>query len=416
MTTAMTRQHLEQQALRVPGASQATNIEQSRAIAEVQAAVTVAQRFPRNEGQAMTAVIDACGQIAMAERAFYSFPRGRESVNGPSIALAVELARCWGNIDYGIMELNRDDEAGHTEMLAFAWDLQTNTKSRQTFIVPHSRDTRQGRKALTDMRDIYENNANNGARRLRECIFRVLPVYLREAAERECRKVLERGEGNVPLAERISRAVRSFAELGVSLDRLEARQGASANWTPVDLANLHILHTSLRNRETTIDEAFPRDSSGDSANLVKALAQQGGKPDQSDDLPPLTERDIGRHDDELDRLVQSDDVQDAEVEDIAEPDQAAEAQQALTDIDGPLDLAEDEAPIDPFSPDAPWAAKVAEIKAAMDKAETVIDLKAVPDRFAADLEVMPQEVRDMLARQANALKEALKDRAGRGSA
>ncbi len=43
--------------------------------------------------------------------------------------------------------------------------------------------------------------------------------------------------------------------------------------------------------------------------------------------------------------------------------------------------------------------------------ETVIDLQAVPTKFKVDLEVMPQEVRDMLARQANGLKEALKARA-----
>jgi hypothetical protein len=133
--------------------------------------------------------------------------------------------------------------------------------------------------------------------------------------------------------------------------------------------------------------------------------------------------------------VAAEQVQDAEVEDINdgqfEADEARRerlaadiqddempgtlseaAQQTLDEIDGPLEQGEpeDEA-IDPFSPDAPWAAKVAEIKAAMDKAETVIDLQAVPTKFKADLEVMPQEVRDSLARQANALKEALKAKA-----
>jgi hypothetical protein len=121
--------------------------------------------------------------------------------------------------------------------------------------------------------------------------------------------------------------------------------------------------------------------------------------------------------------VAADPVQDAEIEPVAEqhedeaPGALSEAaQETLDAIDGPLDEPEPDADqadeIDPFSPDAPWAAKVAEIKAAMDKAETVIDLQAVPQRFAADLEVMPQEVRDMLTRQASALKDALKRKAG----
>ena len=112
MNEVVSRQQLEQQANRVPGASQATGIEQSRAVAEVQAAVAVAQRFPRDEARALAAAKEACGQRSMADRAFYSFPRGGQTVNGASIALATELARCWGNIDYGIMELERDDERG----------------------------------------------------------------------------------------------------------------------------------------------------------------------------------------------------------------------------------------------------------------------------------------------------------------
>lgn len=160
------------------------------------------------------------------------------------------------------------------------------------------------------------------------------------------------------------------------------------------------------------------------------LAQQAGV--TVEQTMPLTERDVGRHDDQLDRLVEPEDVQDAEVteltvdrtgetlpeasnemreaEGVSEMSEAA--QQTLDEIDGPLEQGEpEEEAIDPFSPDAPWAGKVAEIKAAMDKAQNVIDLKAVPERFAADLAVMPQEVRDMLTRQANALKDALKGRA-----
>jgi hypothetical protein len=274
MSNAVTPQQIHQQAARIPGNSEATNIEQSRAIAEVQAMVLVAQRAPRDEARAMGAALQSCGQLDVAKRAFFSFSRGGGNVNGPSIHLATELARCWGNIDYGIMELARDDAKGHTEMLAFAWDLETNTKSRQTFIVPHARDTKGGKKPLTDMRDIYENNANNGARRLRECIFRVLPAYLRSAAEDECRKALERGEGDEPLPARIAKAISAMSKLGVSIERIEAQYGASAKWTPVELANLQIAYRSIRNNETSADEAFPRIGTQEVADQLRQLAGQ----------------------------------------------------------------------------------------------------------------------------------------------
>lgn len=277
MNQPVTPQQIHQQAARVPAGSQATHIEQARAIAEVQAMFLMAKQAPRNEGQAIAKAMEACGQWELATRAFYSFPRGGESVNGPSIGLATELARCWGNIDYGIMELSRDDVAGHTEMLAFARDLETNTRSHQTFIVPHARDTRSGRKALTDMRDIYENNANNGARRLRECIFRVLPVHLRAAAEDRCRDVLEKGKGDKPIAARTAEAIKAFSDIGVTLDRLEAKQGKSDRWTGVELANLEVSYRSIKRGETTADEAFPRPTTTtiDATEDLRRLAKSG---------------------------------------------------------------------------------------------------------------------------------------------
>jgi hypothetical protein len=357
LNDVVTREQIHQQANRIPGASQATNIEQSRAIAEVQAMVLVAQRAPRDEARAMNLAIQSCGQRAVADRAFFSFSRGGQNVNGATIQLATELARCWGNIDYGIMELARDDNAGHTEMLAFAWDLETNTKSRQTFIVPHTRDTRQGKKALTDNRDIYENNANNGARRLRECIFRVMPPYLKAAAETKCREVLERGEGDEPLPARIAKAIDKFSRIGISIDRIEDRHGPSTSWTPVDLANLQITFQSIRQGETTADEAFPKPGTADVTEDLKKLAK--GKPADTaaDDNPTAAE---GRSD-----------------EDMGEG----------------------------FNDEAPaWRATVDAYLDSLTKLETLIDVKGAVNKFAADKIALPDDViADIEAAENNAL-------------
>lgn len=279
---AVTPQQITNQANRIPASSQATNIEQARAIAEVQAMFLVAKQAPRDEAISMSRALKACGEWSVASRAFFSFPRGGENVTGESIVLATELARCWGNIDYGIMELARDDIAGHTEMLAFARDLETNTQSRQTFIVPHVRDTRSGRKKLDDMRDIYENNANNGARRLRECIFRVLPAYVKTAAADKCRQVLEQGQGDVPLPKRIAEAIDHFEKIGVSRDRLIAKHGPTDKWTGVEIANLEIAYRSIRRNETTADEAFPRVAENISDQVRKSIGgRKAAAPEKS---------------------------------------------------------------------------------------------------------------------------------------
>lgn len=253
----------------VPG-SQATQVEQSRAVAEVQAAVVVAQQCPRSETHALTRADETCRMPEVAERAFFKFPRGGQTVSGPSIHLAVELARVWGNIKYGIRELSRDDGAARSEMLAYAWDVQTNTRAETSFIVPHLRDKRGGPEVLTDMRDIYENNANAGARRLREMIFRVLPPYLIERAKDRCMETLKSGGGK-PLAQQRADVLGAFEKLGVSRARIEAKAGPSDGWTEIDIANLRVSYASIRRGEVSIAEEFP-DAAVVTADALKAQA------------------------------------------------------------------------------------------------------------------------------------------------
>lgn len=265
--------------------SQATMIEQSRAIAEVQAAVVVAMQNPRDKARALNEALESCRTREVAENAFFKFPRGGQSVSGETIHLARELARCWGNIDYKIAELSRDDEGGSSEMMAIAWDLETNARSSLTFIVPHLRDKKGGAERLTDVRDIYENNANMGARRLRECIFAVLPKYLVQAAADECRNTLETRNAEVPLPKRIADALTAFAKIGIDKSRIEAKLGSTSKFTAVDLANLQISYQSIRRNEISADDEFPRGEGAPVGTKLDALedAIEAGKegPDQS---------------------------------------------------------------------------------------------------------------------------------------
>jgi hypothetical protein len=244
--------------------SQATAIEQSRAIAEVQAAVVVAQQRPRNVAAAIHEMEDACKHPKLAERAFYRYPRGKDEngktqyVTGASIHLARELARCWGNVQFNVHELSRNMAAGESEVLAYAWDLQSNTRAAVIFIVPHARDTRsRGRVELPELRDIYENNANLGARRVREQIYAVLPVWFREQAMDLCNKTLAHG-GGVPLQQRVAQAINWYRGVGVTAEQLEAKLGRPSNdWTDHDIAQLSVIRTSLQRGEVTKEEEFP---------------------------------------------------------------------------------------------------------------------------------------------------------------
>lgn len=234
--------------------TQATAVEQARAVAEVAAAVQVAQQCPRDIRRAWADMEAACGRLGLAERAFYKVPnRGQ----GPSVHLARELLRIWGNGDAGVHELSRDDARGMSEVRAFAWDQQTNVRQSRTFQVPHVRMVGGDRKPLTDTTDVYLLNQNIGARAVRECIFAILPADYVAEAQALCRKTIERGDGK-PLPERIALMVAKFKELGVSVAQIETKLGRKrGQWTAVDVADLAVVFGSIGRRETTAEDEFP---------------------------------------------------------------------------------------------------------------------------------------------------------------
>ena len=229
-------------------------IEASRAIAEAQGKLVIAKRFPRDEVAAFAKAMEACQRPAMAEKAFYSFPRGGQKVEGPTIRFAEELARCWGNIDYGIKELSQDD--GKSEMQAYAWDLETNAQSVQNFTNPHQREVGKKMQTLTSQRDIYENNANMAARRLRSRILAILPSWFVEECIAECKRTIA-GNNDTPLIDRVKKMVLQFAKLGVTQEQIEARLKRKVDTMTIDDFTDYIgIYNAIKNGESKVADWF----------------------------------------------------------------------------------------------------------------------------------------------------------------
>lgn len=229
-------------------------IEASRAIAEAQGKLVIAKRFPRDEVQAYNRVAQACQRKGIAEKAFYSYNRGGGTVSGPTIRFAEELARCWGNIDYGIKELSQDE--GKSEMQAYAWDLETNAQSVQNFTNPHIREVGGKAKILTSQRDIYEINANMGARRLRSRILAILPTDLVDMAINECKKTLA-GNNDEPLIDRVKKMIVAFGKIGVTQDQIEKRLGRKVDTMTIDDFTDYIgIYNAIKQGESKISEWF----------------------------------------------------------------------------------------------------------------------------------------------------------------
>lgn len=235
--------------------STTTEMVTSRQAQEVQAAMVIAKKFPRNEIEAYNRIINACKRKSLAEQAMYEYPRGNTKVTGPSIRLAEAMAQAWGNLDFGIIELEQKN--GESQVMAYAWDLETNTRQSKIFSVPHIRGTKKGNVPLTDPRDIYEMVANQGARRVRACILGVIPGDVIDSAIEQCNKTLIDGEKK-PIVDIVREMSGIFQnEFGVSMEAIEKFIGCKSDaFTMNDLVRLKKVYRSLRDGMAKREDFF----------------------------------------------------------------------------------------------------------------------------------------------------------------
>lgn len=242
----------------MPAAQHHTTTEMaiSRQAQEVQAAMVIAKKFPRDEVQSFNRIMRACQRKTLAEQAMYEYPRGGTKVTGPSIRLAEAMAQNWGNLDYGIIELEQKN--GESQVMAYAWDLETNTRQTKIFSVPHIRSTKKGNVTLTDPRDIYELVANQGARRVRACILGVIPGDVIDSALVQCNKTLLSDNGDVPLVDLVRQAAALFQnDYGVTIQMLEKFIGCkNESFSMNDLIRLKRVYKSLKDGMAKREDYF----------------------------------------------------------------------------------------------------------------------------------------------------------------
>ena len=182
----------------------------NKGVAEIQASMMIAKSFPRDQIAAMDRILNACTRINLANAAVYQYARGGTDITGPSIRLAETIAQNWGNISFGIRELESSN--GESTVQAYCRDIETNTYREMTFQVPHIRYSKsKGNTKLTDPRDIYELIANQGARRLRACILAIIPGDVTEAALEQCELTMRAKADTSP--EAVQKMIEAF-EIG----------------------------------------------------------------------------------------------------------------------------------------------------------------------------------------------------------
>lgn len=248
----------------------------ARAVQEIQAALVIALKNPRDEIKAKARILKACERMELAEAAEYEYTRGNTKITGPTIDLLRAIANRWGNIRFGWKEVERRE--GESSIRCEAWDCQSNGQAFREFVVKHWRDTREGGYIIKDERDIYEMLANQAARRVRACLEEVIDADIVQAAVDQCRKTLVQGAGKVPLKDQVVHMLNAFTEFGVTQDEIEKRLGNKLHGvTPNQLASLRRVYKSLKDGVGKKEDYFKPE-------MAKPEFDEP-KPDPEDDVP-----------------------------------------------------------------------------------------------------------------------------------
>ncbi len=261
-------------------------VEQQRAMAEVQGAIILAKKFPRNQKEAMDRIEVACQRPGLAEQALYSYSRGGTEITGPSIRLAEAIAQNWQNLQFGIRELEQRN--GESTVEAFCWDVETNTRHVKTFQVKHERHTKKGSYKLEDPRDIYELTANQGARRLRAAILSIIPGDVIESAVSQCEQTLKAKADISPDA--LKKLVDAFEPFKVTKEQIEKRiQRRLDTITPAQLISLRKIYNSMKDGMSSAADWFEAVTGTEETAGKETLKDKLKKQKPSEDKKPEDE-------------------------------------------------------------------------------------------------------------------------------
>ncbi|SFM44339.1 hypothetical protein [Salibacterium qingdaonense] len=254
----------------------------SREMEEVKGQIFMAKQFPRNVFQSEQRILDNCKRTGLAKDAVYQYPRGGTKVEGPSIRLAEVLAQNWGNLSFGVKELEQRE--GESVALAYAWDLETNVRQEKTFTVKHSLKANGNIKKLTDPRDIYEKVANDGSRRVRACILGIIPGDVVEKAVEQCSETLRNGNSK-PLKERISEMLKAFQKYKVTQAEIEAQLGYNTDaFTEYDIVELGKIYNSLKDGMSKKEDWFKKEAAQkQETGLDQAYQQADDQKDKTEE-------------------------------------------------------------------------------------------------------------------------------------
>lgn len=235
--------------------------------AEINQQIATAHAYPRSMARFKTRAIEmATFDEETAESCIYARPVGKkkdeitgkmvtEYAEGMSIRMAEIVGACYGNLRVGAMLIEMTPR--YVKARGVAHDLETNFMSTSEVI--EATVDRNGKPYTERMRAVVAKAALSKARR--DATFQVVPKSLAKPIETAVRAIAV-GDATT-LEKRRARIMQWVDLLAIDPSRVFRSLGVTGidDLTIEHLATLQGVRTALKDKEITIDEAFPADES-----------------------------------------------------------------------------------------------------------------------------------------------------------
>lgn len=235
--------------------------------ARIQSAYVMALQRPRNEDQARHHILQACKRPDFAARVEYAKPVGNTKIKGPSIRLAEEILRSWGNILVETTTVYDDKSVRRIQVTCL--DLETNSSFGKQIQVTK---TVERAKAGPDREVVGERLNSRGekvfivvatedelatkeaamiSKIVRNEGLRLIPSDIVDEALKTARDTLANRDSQDPEAGK-KRILDAFAGLGIQPKHLEEHLGHALDIiSPAELEELRGMFQAIKDGEAS---------------------------------------------------------------------------------------------------------------------------------------------------------------------